>query len=441
MQGPTGPEFADFRRRMRSVKRHKYLRLSVMMLLQYGVWGVWLPVVSRYLQAGQDEGGLGFTPGQVGWILGLASSIGAVTAPFVAGQLADRSFQTQHVLAGLLVAGGAVKILVAYQTTFGAWLWLSVVYSVLYAPTLALSNSLAFAHVDDPDTQFPRVRVWGTIGWIAASWAFPLFWLLSDVRFSWLPPFYVGTEAVDATARLVDSLIWSGVLAFGYALFCFVLPPTEPHREAQQKLAFAKAFSLFRRRSFAVLVLASLPIAVIHQIYFMQTAPFMSEVLGLADSRIGPAMSIGQFAEIAVMVTTGWLLARLGFRGVMTIGAFAYCARYAIFGSDFLPVPVIVASQALHGLCYACFFAAAFIYVDRISETDVRHSAQTVFGIVILGLGPVLAAPLLQVLSQAFTNEAGVLDYSSLWYSLSALALATTAGFWLLFRDETRAEA
>lgn len=422
---------------MPRVNRQVYLRLSVMMLLQYGVWGVWLPVLARYLQAGQAEGGLGFSPGQVGWILGLASSIGAVTAPFVAGQLADRSFSTQRVLAVLLLAGGAIKIVTAYQTSFSAWLWLSVAYSVLYTPTLALSNSLAFANLDDPDTQFPKVRVWGTIGWIAASWAFPLFWLLSDVRFSWLPPFYAGTEAVDATARLVDSLIWSGVLAFGYALFCLFLPPTPPRRDAEEKLAFAKAFGLFRQRSFAVLVAASLPIAVIHQIYFMQTAPFMSEVLGLPDSRIGPAMSIGQFAEIAVMVATGWLLARLGFRGVIVIGAFAYCARYAIFGSDFLPVEVIVASQALHGLCYACFFAAAFIYVDRIAEPDVRHSAQTVFGIVILGLGPVLAAPVLQVLSEAFTNDAGVLDYSALWYSLSALALVTMLGFGALFRDQT----
>ena len=422
---------------MPRVKRQTTLRLSVMMLLQYGVWGVWLPVLARYLQADQAEGGLGFSPGQVGWILGLASSIGAVTAPFIAGQLADRSFSTQRVLAVLLLAGGAIKIVTAYQTTFSAWLWLSVAYSVLYTPTLALSNSLAFAHLDDPDSQFPKVRVWGTIGWIAASWAFPLFWLLSDVRFSWLPPFYAGTEATDATARLVDSLIWSGVLAFGYALFCLFLPPTPPRRDAEEKLAFAKAFGLFRQRSFAVLVAASLPIAVIHQIYFMQTAPFMSDVLGLPDSRIGPAMSIGQFAEIAVMVATGWLLARFGFRGVIVIGAFAYCARYAIFGSDFLPVEVIVASQALHGLCYACFFAAAFIYVDRIAEPDVRHSAQTVFGIVILGLGPVLAAPVLQLLSEAFTSDAGVLDYSALWYSLSALALLTMLGFAALFRDQT----
>ena len=125
---------------------------------------------------------------------------------------------------------------------------------------------------------------------------------------------------------------------------------------------------------------------------------------------------------------------------MITIGVLAYAARYAIFGSVFLPSEVIIASQALHGLCYGCFFAAAFIYVDRIAEADVRHSAQTVFGIVILGLGPVLAAPVLQVLSTLFTDDAGVLDYSALWYSLSLLAVATMVGFAVLFRDETQAE-
>ncbi len=126
-------------------------RLSLMMLFQYGVWGLWLPVLARYLQAPTAEGGLGFTPGQVGWILGLAGSVGALTAPFVAGQLADRYFSTEKFLAFLLVAGAAVKIVTAYQTSFAAWLWLSVAYSVLYTPTLALTNSLSFAHLREPD--------------------------------------------------------------------------------------------------------------------------------------------------------------------------------------------------------------------------------------------------------------------------------------------------
>ena len=412
-------------------------RLSLMMLFQYAVWGFWLPVLARYLQAQPAEGGLGFTPGQVGWILGLAGSIGAVTAPFVAGQIADRYFSTERFLAVLLLLGGVVKIVTAYQTTFSAWLLLSILYSVIYTPTLALTNSLAFAHLDQPDRQFPYVRVWGTIGWIVASWLFPLVWLLTDVRFAALPPFYAGTEVANATGRLADSLIFSGITSIGYAAFALFLPHTPPRREATEKLAFAKAFRLFRHRSFAVLVAASLPISVIHQVYFMQTAPFFSDVLGLKDSQIGPAMTIGQFAEIAVMAGVGLLLARLGVRWVITVGAFAYFLRYAIFATVGLPAGVIIASQALHGFCYACFFAVAYIYVDRLADADVKHSAQTVFGIIILGVGPVLAAPFLGMLATWFSNADGSLDYAGLWRTLSAIGLLTAIGFAALFRDET----
>jgi nucleoside transporter len=412
-------------------------RLSVMMFLQYAVWGIWLPVLARYLQAPIDEGGLGFTPGQVGWILGLAGSIGAVTAPFVAGQLADRYFSTEKFLAVLLVLGGVIKIITAYQTSFSAWLWLSIAFSVCYTPTLALTNSLTFAHLGDPDREFAGVRVWGTMGWIAASWLFPLFWLLSDLRLQWLPPFYTGVEVENATFRLADSLIFSGVIAIAYAASCYFLPHTEPKRDGVEKLAFVKAFGLFRRRSFLVLVAASLPISVIHQIYFMQTAPFFSS-LGLLDSQIGPAMTVGQFAEIGVLACLGLMLKRIGVRWIIVVGGFAYFARYAIFGTVGLPVGVIVASQFLHGFCYACFFAVGYIYVDRIAPDDVRHSAQTVFGIVILGVGPVVAAPLLSYLSTIFATPDGGLDYSALWYTMAMIGFLTTLGFAALFRDESR---
>ena len=320
-------------------------RLSGMMLLQYAVWGFWMPVLARYLQASPAEGGLGFTPGQVGWILGLAGSIGAVTAPFVAGQFADRYFASEKFLAVLLVLGGLIKIWTSQQTTFTAWLWLSVLYSVVYTPTLALTNSLAFAHLKEPEREFPFVRVWGTIGWIAASWLFPLVWLLSDVQLQMLPPFYTGIEAADATSRLADALVFSGVTSLGYAAFCFLLPHTPPRRDSVEKLAFAKAFRLFKHRSFTVLVLASLPISVIHQVYFMQTAPFFSDVLGLKDSQIGPAMTIGQFAEIAVMAGVGLMLKKVGVRWIVSIGALAYFLRYAIFATAALPVWLIVSSQ------------------------------------------------------------------------------------------------
>ena len=332
------------------------------------------------------------------------------------------------------ISGGA-----AYQTTYAGWLWLSVLDSLLYMPTLALSNSLAFAHLDDRNRQFPMVRVWGTIGWIVASWLFPLFWLLSDVRLQALPPFYGGVEVEGAIGRLVDALIVSGVVSILYAGFCLLLPHTPPKKDAVESLAFRKAFRLLRRRSFLVLVLASLPIAVIHQIYFMQTGPFFGDVLGLGASQIGPAMTIGQFAEIAVMLLTGWLLARLGFRWVIVLGALAYFARYLIFATV-ESVPVVIASQAIHGLCYACFFAAAFIYVDRIAPPDIRHSAQTVFGILFLRIGPVLSVWFLDLLSGSLQHPTWPIDYRQLWLVVSLIGLGTAIFVAVLFRDETAEE-
>jgi nucleoside transporter len=409
-------------------------KLSLMMLLQYAVWGAWLPVAGRYLSAPVAEGGLGFTGGQIGLILGLAGSIGAIASPFIAGQLADRYFRTERFLAFLLAVGGVLKWVTAAQTSYSSWLWLSIVYSVVYMPTLALSNSMAFSHLEDRDRQFPRVRVWGTIGWIAVSWLFPMLYLQSDLSFQWMPPFLVGPEKANVTARLADSLRFSGLISWAYAAFCLFLPATPPRKDGVEKLAFARAFRLLREPSFAVLVAASLPISIIHQIYFIQTPSFLSG-LGLLDSQIGPAMTIGQFSEIAVMAGLGWMLTRLGFRTVITVGAFAYFVRYFIWSLPGLPVEVQVASQALHGICYACFFAGAYIYADRIAPPDVRHSVQTVFGIIILGGGPVLGGILSGYLADNLVTAAGTVDFAALWRVVSLLGLATAVGFFALFRE------
>ena len=414
----------------------KNSRLGVMMFLQYALWGAWLPVTARYLSATISEGGLGFTGSEIGMILGLAGSIGAIAAPFIAGQIADRYFSTERVLAILVTAGGAVKWITAYQTEYGAWLILSILYSVLYMPTLALSNSITFSHIDDQENNFPKIRVWGTIGWIVASWVFPMIWLQQNLHFQWMPPFIVGSEVANVTSRLADALKFSGLISLSYGAFCFLLPHTPPKRNAVEKLAFKKAFELFKEASFTILVVASLAVSIIHQIYFLQTGPFLSHI-GILDSQIGPAMTIGQFAEIITMAYLGFFLKRLGFHKVISIGIAAYCVRYAIFGTESFPVWVMVISQAFHGFCYAFFFAAAYIYVDKIADEDVRHSAQTVFGIIILGGGPVIGGWLSGYLQNVYTVN-GIFDYSAFWYILSMIGLATALLFYFLFQNQLK---
>ena len=404
------------------------------MFLQYALWGAWLPVTARYLSASVAEGGLGFTGSQIGMTLGLAGSIGAVMAPFIAGQIADRYFSTERILAFLVTAGGVVKWITSYQTEYSAWLFLSIIYSVLYMPTLALSNSITFSHIDDQENDFPKIRIWGTIGWIVASWVFPMIWLQTNLNFQWMPPFIVGAEVPNVTSRLADALKFSGLISITYGAFCFLLPHTPPKKDATEKLAFKKAFKLFRFSSFTTLVIASLAVSVIHQIYFLQTGPFLSHI-GILDSQIGPAMTIGQFAEILTMAYLGFFLKRLGFKKVITIGVAAYFMRYAIFGTESFPVWVIVASQAFHGFCYAFFFAAAFIYVDKLADEDVRHSAQTVFGIIILGGGPVIGGWLSGYLQNIYTVE-NIFNYSNFWYAVSAIGLATMVFFYAFFREQ-----
>ena len=413
---------------------NKNQRLGAMMFLQYALWGAWLPVTARYLSASVAEGGLGFTGSQIGMTLGLAGSIGAVMAPFIAGQIADRYFSTERILAFLVTAGGVVKWITSYQTEYSAWLVLSIIYSVLYMPTLALSNSITFAHIDNQENDFPKIRIWGTIGWIVASWVFPMIWLQTNLNFQWMPPFIVGAEVPNVTSRLADALKFSGLISITYGAFCFLLPHTPPKKDATEKLAFKKAFGLFRFSSFTTLVIASLAVSVIHQIYFLQTGPFLSHI-GILDSQIGPAMTIGQFAEILTMAYLGFFLKRLGFKKVITIGVAAYFMRYAVFGTESFPVWVMVISQAFHGFCYAFFFAAAYIYVDKLADEDVRHSAQTVFGIIILGGGPVIGGWLSGYLQDMYTVE-NIFNYSNFWYTVSAIGLATMVFFYALFREQ-----
>ena len=416
----------------------KNSRLGTMMFLQYALWGAWLPVTARFLSAPIAEGGLGFTGPQIGMILGLAGSIGAIAAPFIAGQLADRYFSTEKFLAILMLVGGVLKWYTSMQTTYSAWLILSIAYSIVYMPTIALTNSITFYHIDDQENDFPRIRVWGTIGWIAASWAFPMIWLQTNLSIQWMPPFFVGLEVPDVTSRLADALKFSGIISIFFAAYCFMLPHTPPKADAVEKLAFKKAFQLFNKPSFKILVIASLAISIVHQIYFIQAGPFLSHI-GLKDSQIGPAMTIGQFAEIITMIFLGYFLKNLGFRKVITIGTVAYFARYAVFGTESLPVWLIVVSQALHGICFAFFFAAAFMYVDRITDKDIRHSAQTVFGIIILGGGPVIGGWLSGFLQEYYTAN-GVFNFSNFWYTIAGLSILTTLFFYSSFREEPELE-
>jgi len=422
-----------------STSRFAGLTLSMMMFLQYAVWGVWLPYLSSYLQGPIASGGLGFTGEQVGWILGLAGSIGAIAAPFLAGQIADRFINAETYLGILLIVGGVIKFLTFYVHDYTTFLIMSVAYSVVYMPTLALTNSIAFAHLRHPETSFPLVRVWGTIGWIVASNLFPLLWLQHSLSLTWMPPFLAGTEKENATALFGDCLRVSGVMAVAYGAWAMLmLPRTPPNRQAENIFAFARAFALLKRPSAAVCMVAALLISMIHQVYFIRTSPFL-ESIGFEKARTGPIMSIGQFAEIIVLGMLGWILATLNYRWTLVMGCVAYALRFGIFAlATEDSKPIVLAAMALHGFCYACFFAASFVYIERIASADIRHSAQTVYGIVILGAGPILAGfynGWLETLGTPAVKGQSF-NYEAIWWVQSAIGMVMAIFVAALFRSE-----
>lgn len=394
--------------------------LSGMMFLQYAVWGVWLPFLARYLTSSPQGGGLGFTDAQMGTILGLAASLGALTAPFIAGQVADRYLNAERALGILLAVGGVLNILLAGASEYRTFLLLAVAYSICYMPTLSLTNSLAFRNLSAPERQFPPVRLWGTLGWIAAQSLFPLLWLNS------------GSEAGD-TRRIADALRLSGAISIGYALYALVaLPRTPPRSDPGHPLAFVAAFGLLRNRAFLVITLAALPVAMIHQAYFMHVFNYLSGPAGFSMGRTGLVLSVGQWSEIFFLAILGLLIPRIGFKSIFILGCAAYVGRFVVFGMV-QERWAIVAAQALHGLCYGCLFAGAFILVAKLAPTEIEHSAQTVFGIIILGLGPILAVFYNRFVAERYGLTGATTtfaDYGKFW--LTQASVAAAAGIFLL---------
>ena len=416
-----------------------YPFLCVMMFLQFAVYGLWLPIAGRFLKADpQTEGGLGFTDSQVGWIIGVAASIGAVCSPFIT-QFADRHFSAQRFLGVLMICGGIVKLITVQQTSFGAWLALSVVFAVLFMPAAAICNALAMRHLSNPTRQFAGVRLWSTIGWITVAWFFPLIALKSNVQFQWLPPFFRGDDVEFVAAKMLMSVQWSGLMAIGYGLFAFfVLPATPPIRSPQTKFAVIEAFAMLRHPSFCVILFVTLLLSMAHVNYFIQMSSFL-RAIGVDDATIMPVMSVGQAVELVMYVLLGRLLMKHGFAKMLLLGAVCFVVRFCVHGTSDLPVWCQIAAQAFHGCCYAFFFGTCFIYVNRLAAQDVRNSAQSVYNFVFYGVGPFLAVQLNSLLAGKFAGPNGldVSAYRGYWYTMAGVAAVAVVVLGMFFRDET----
>jgi nucleoside transporter len=389
-------------------------RLSAMMFLQYACGGACIPILTVYMQTQ-----LGFTSRQIGLIF-VASSLVALLAPFIQGQIADRHFSTERSIAISHTLAGILACLLAQQRAFYPFLILSILYWLVCNPTIPLTNSMCFRNVPDAKKDFPRIRVWGTIGWIVAGWVYSVIWL-------------EGVSGEGLRAAYAAAIYLSGGISFALAFLCFFLPHTPPKRDALEKNAALAALKLLKKPAFLVLFLISFPAIVEHQFHFFWAGPFLKHI-GIEDAWIPRWQSLGQVSEILLILLVPLSLARMGFKFTMGVGLLAYALRFAAFAVG-SPTWLVISALTLHGFCFGFFLAVAFIFVDHCAPKDIRASAQALIGITVLGIGPVVANLFAGELGE-WTKKPGseTPDYALMYWIVTALGVVTLLLYMVFFK-------
>lgn len=413
--------------------------LFVMMALEFFIWGAWLPLIFGYLPS------LGFSPGQQSLILN-AFPIASIVGMFFSNQWADRKFAPEKFLAFSHLVGGLAILGCGLTKEFTPFFLLMLVHCLLYVPTISITNSIAFANMQDPEKEFGLVRMGGTIGWILAAWPFTFIFVNWDAVAAAHPAGFVDwigaalANPLSGDAAKVATkwtFIVAGIASLVLAAFSLTLPRSTPKAAPAggDQQAWLEAVKLLKHPFVLVLWLVTLVDSFVHNCYFNWTGVFLGTApaaggVGIASNWITPVMSIGQIAEILTMFVLGATLKSLGWRTTMIIGILGHAARFAVYAFFPQSAALIILIQVLHGICYAFFFATVYIFVDAYFPKDIRSSAQGLFNLQILGVGALLANSICPWLMQSVYTVNKVTDFKGLFLvpliasSLAAVALA-----------------
>jgi nucleoside transporter len=406
------------------------VRLAVMMFLEYAVWGAWMPILSATLF---NRGVPGSAIGNIYAALWLACAI----TPFVGGQLADRLMPSQNFL-GIthLLAAGAAFVMSVQTSTNGYLIWLFI-WSLLFAPSLGITNAIALHHIDkarmdeaNKEREFSVIRTAGSIGWIIAA-----FLLLGFVAIT-------GADATGKTGPITEMRL-AGILGIAMAVFSFTLPNTPPARgENVDPLAFRKAFSLFKTvPGFTIFMLVSFIAATEFQFFYVLSGPFLESgvFVQIPHNLVAPIKAISQAAEIlALGVLLPIYLPKKGMRWCLLVGSFAWPLRYIIFAIG-QPAWLVVASLALHGFGYAFVLVVQQLYVDRVSGPDIRSSAQNLLNLITLGFGNFLGSIFCGKVLAHYTDSATkTTNWVPVFILPAVLTIACAFAYLVTFRDPER---
>ena len=418
-------------------------KLFVMMVLEFFIWGAWLPLIFGYLPS------LGFTPGEQSWIL-IAFPLAAIVGMFFSNQFCDRNFAAEKFLAFSHFLGGLAMLGLAFTRSFWPFFGLMLMHCLLYVPTLSIANSIAFASMRDPQKEFGLVRMGGTLGWCLAAW--PFTFILVDWHqvqaahphglVDWLGTVLSSGLTGDA---LKSATVWTyvvaGVASLALAGFSLCLPHTPPKPAsagAGEKLAWLEALKLLKHPFVLVLWGVALVDSFVQNAYFNWTGLFLGTAraaggVGISGNWIMPVMSLGQIAELLTMLILGATLKRLGWRVTLILGILGQAARFATYA--FFPEhrEFIILVQLLHGVCYAFFFATVYIFVDAYFPKDARASAQGLFNVMILGAGAFVANSLCPWLLQNVFSPGGVTNFRGLFLVPTICSLGAALALALFF--------
>ena len=406
---------------MNSTTRFK---LSFMMFLEFFIWGAWFVTLGTFL-----GNNLKATGAETGAVFS-TQSWGAIIAPFIVGLIADRYFNAERIL-GVLHIIGAILMYQMYNATEISVFYPYVLgYMILFMPTLALVNSVSFNQMKDPEKEFSNIRIWGTIGWIAAG-------LLISFFFHWDSK--EGTES----GMLRNTFLMAGIVSLVLGLFSFTLPKTPP-KVTGEKITVSDvlgldALKLLKDKNFLIFFISSILICIPLAFYYQNANPFLSDI-GM-DNPTGK-MTIGQASEVIFLLYIPVFFKRFGFKMTILVGMLAWAVRYALFayGNAGELSFMLILGIALHGVCYDFFFVSGQIYTNSKAGERFKSSAQGLITLATYGVGMLIGFAVAGKISDAYKSAEGVIDWKMVWIIPAGIALLVFILFALVFNDKTKAE-
>lgn len=390
-------------------------RLSAMMFLQFFIWGSWFVTLGTFLGSGLHATGaqtaLAFS----------SQSWGAIVAPFFVGLVADRFFNAERILGVLHLIGGVLMIAMYRSTGFDGFAPYVFGYMIAYMPTLALVNSVSFRQLQDPGKQFGWIRVWGTVGWIAAGFAISFL--------GW------DGQAAAAEGALRNTFLLGAAASAVLGLYSFTLPATPPRKAEGDSLGDRIGLSalwLLKDRNFAVFFLASVLICIPLGFYYQNASPFLTEI---GTSSPTAKLAIGQMSEVLFMLLLPVFLGRFGIKKTLLMGMAAWALRYVAFAFGFHgdAAWLVILGIALHGACYDFFFVCGQIYTDARAGESCKSSAQGMITLATYGVGMLVGFWVAGLITDMFANANGH-DWYAIWLVPAGLAAAILVLFQFFFR-------